>query len=163
MLNKTARGVLAAALLAAPAVPAFAETMVREVQVTADMSAIQNTKAAEHWAHLSDDLQNAIMADLVGKTGETGSKIVIDIDEVELSNTLQEVTGTAESRLVGDVAVTNDVDNTKFDAYELTVTFEEAGPFLVAGTDLSALTTDSQEYYDAMVAAFADHVVRNLK
>ena len=117
MLNKTARGVLAAALLAAPAVPAFAETMVREVQVTADMSAIQNTKAAEHWAHLSHDLQNAIMADLVGKTGETGSKIVIDIDEVELSNTLQEVTGTAESRLVGDVAVTNDVDNTKFDAY----------------------------------------------
>ena len=163
MFTNRTRSALAALLLTATAAPALAETMVREVEVTADMSALQNAQAAERWTHLSDDLENAIMKDLVGKTADTGAKIVIDIDEVELANTLQEVTGTAESRLVGDVAVTHDSDNTKFDAYELTVTFEQAGPFFIQGTDLAAVTTDSQEYYDAMIAAFADHVVKNLK
>ncbi len=162
MFTTTARGLLAGIVIATAA-PAFAETIVREVEVTADLEAIQNTKAAAHWTALPDDLENAIVGALVGKTGEEGAKILVDIDEVELANSFQSAVGTAESRLVGDVAVTHDSDNTKFDAYELTVTFEQAGPFFVPGTDLSAISTDSQEYYDAMIAAFADHVVKNLK
>ncbi len=162
MFTTTARGLLAG-LAIATAAPVFAETIVREVEVTADLDAIQNTGAAAHWTTLPDDLENAIVGALVGKTGEEGAKILVDIDEVELANSFQSAVGTAESRLVGDVAVTHDSDNTKFDAYELTVTFEQAGPFFLPGTDLSAITTDSQEYYDAMVAAFADHVVKNLK
>ncbi|WP_347311439.1 hypothetical protein [Defluviimonas sp. SAOS-178_SWC] len=158
----TARGLLAG-LVIATAAPVFAETIVREVEVTADIDAIRNTQAATHWTKLSDDLENAIVSDLVGRTGEEGAKILVDIDEVELANSFQSAAGTAESRLVGDVAVTHDSDNTKFDAYELTVTFEQAGPFFLPGTDLSTITMDSQEYYNAMIAAFADHVVRNLK
>lgn len=142
--------------------PALSETRVREVEVTADMTAIQNEKAAAHWVTLADDLENAIVADLVGKTGEEGAKILVDIDEVELANTYQELTGAAESRLVGDVAVTHDSDNTKFDAYTLTVTFKEASPFVPQGIDPAKLTADSQEYYDAMIKAFADHIVRKL-
>jgi len=161
MLKVTALS-LAAGLVMSSAIPAFSETIVREVEVTADLEAIQNEKAAAHWATLADDLENAIVAGLVGKTGEEGAKILVDIDEVELANTYQEVTGIAESRLVGDVAVTHDSDNTKFDAYELTVTFEQATPFMPQGVDLALVTTDSQEYYDAMIKAFADHIVRKL-
>lgn len=145
------------------AAPAFAETLVREIEVTADIEALQNTQAAGHWANLADDLKNAIATDLVGKTDENGAKILVDIDEVELASSLQSATGVADSRLVGNVAVTHESDNTKFDAYELTVTFEDAGPFFAPGTDLSAISRDSQDYYDAMIAAFADHVVKNLK
>ncbi len=162
MFTTTVRGLMAG-LVIATAAPLSAETIVREVEVTADMDALQNSAAAAHWTNLSADLENAIVGALVGRTGEEGAKITVDIDEVELANSYQSSIGTADSRLVGDVAVTHDSDNTKFDAYELTVTFEDAGPFFLPGTDLTAITTDSQEYYDAMIATFADHVVRNLK
>lgn len=162
MITSPARGVLTAIVLAAAA-PVAAETIVRDVEVTADMDALQNTEAAERWTHLADDLENAIVARLVGKTGEEGAKILVDIDEVELANTLESATGVADSHLVGDVAVTHDSNNTKFDNYKLTVTFEQAGPFFLPGTDLTTITSDSQEYYDGMITAFADHVVQNLK
>ncbi|MCB2124208.1 MAG: hypothetical protein WBC03_03160 [Albidovulum sp.] len=161
MMKKAILG-LAASFTIASVIPGIAETIVREVEVTVDMASIQNEKAAAHWATLADDLENAIIAGLVGKTGEEGAKVLVDIDEVELANTYQELTGVAESRLVGDVAVTHDSDNTKFDAYKLTVTFEEASPFVPEGIDLAKVTTDSHEYYDAMVKAFADHIVRKL-
>ena len=159
---KTAAISLATGLTLAASMPAFAETIVREVEVTADMDALKNSAAAAHWTTLADDLENAIVADLVGKTGEDGAKILVDIDEVELANTFQSAAGIADSRLVGDVAVTHDSDNTKFDNYELTVTFTDAGPFFPQGTDLAAITMDSEEYYRAMIAVFADHVVKKL-
>ena len=155
-------GILASLAFSA-AIPAHAEVMVRDVEVSADIEAIQNEKAAAYWANLSDDLKNAIMTDLVGKVGEDGSKIVIDIDEVELANSYESSLGIAESRLKGSVAVLNDKDNTKYDGYDLTVTFEQAGPYFLPGTDLTLVTRDSAEYYDAMIDAFADHVVENLK
>ncbi|SPH23490.1 hypothetical protein DEA8626_02553 [Defluviimonas aquaemixtae] len=144
------------------ALPAVADTIVREVDVSVDMDALQNANAAAHWSGLADDLENAIVAALVGRTGEQGAKISVDIDEVELASTFQSAVGVADSRLSGDVGITHDSDNTKFDNYELTVTFEQAGPFFLPGTDLAAITTDSQEYYDAMIATFADHVVNKL-
>ncbi|MCU9850226.1 hypothetical protein OEZ60_19740 [Defluviimonas sp. WL0024] len=162
MRNKLGIAILASAAFAAGA-PTSAETIVREVEVTADMDALQNPEAAERWTHLADDLENAIVAKLVGKTGEEGAKVSVDIDEVELASSLQSAAGVAESKLVGDVAITHDSDNTKFDNYQLTVTFEQAGPYFLPGTDLAAITTDSQEYYDAMIATFANHVVQKLE
>ena len=69
MMKKAILG-LAASFTIASVIPGIAETIVREVEVTVDMASIQNEKAAAHWATLADDLENAIVADLVGKTGE---------------------------------------------------------------------------------------------
>ncbi|MFZ1727381.1 MAG: hypothetical protein WBO29_08105 [Albidovulum sp.] len=162
MFKQTIPAVLVTALLSASA-PAFAVTMVKEVDVSVDLEAIENPQAAEYWTSVSDDLENAIVARLTDRIAEDGAKISVDIDEVELANSWQSAMGTADSKLVGNVNVTHDSNNTVFDSYDLTVTFEQAGPFFLPGTDLTAITTDSQEYYDAMVAAFADHVVTNLK
>jgi hypothetical protein len=130
--------------------------------VNADIDAIQNANAGSHWATLVDDLQNAILARLADRVSDDGVKVKVDIDTVELASSLQSAAGVADSKLTGHVSVTSDNDNTKFDAYDLTVSFEQAGPFFLPGTDLTALTTDSKEYYDAMVAAFADHVATSL-
>lgn len=161
MLKTTAMG-LVTGLAVLSAAPSFAEITVREVDVTVDMEAIQNEKAAAHWATLADDLENAIVANLVGKTDDKGSKITVDLNELELANSYQAATGIAESRMVGDVIITHDSDNSKFDNYELSVTFADAGPFFAPGTDLTKITSDSKEYYDAMISAFADHIVKKL-
>lgn len=143
--------------------PVLAETMVKEVAVSADLTAIQNDKAGAHWAALTDDLQNAIVARVADLIAEDGVKVSVEIDSVELANSLQSSLGTAESKLVGQVNISHETDNSKFDSYDLTVTFADAGPFFLPGTDLTAITTDSKEYYDAMIAAFADYVATKLE
>ncbi|WP_284165351.1 hypothetical protein [Frigidibacter sp. SD6-1] len=162
MFTKKARSALIAALLLSTG-PAFAETMVKEVQVDIDMDAVQNLKAANQWANIADDLENAVVGRLAGRTADDGAKISIDIDEVTLANTIEQMAGVADSKLTGHVNVTHDNNNTVFDSYDLTVTFDQAGPLIVSGTDLAQLTTNSKEYYDAMIAAFADRVVADLK
>ncbi len=162
MFERIASTALAAILLST-AVPAFAETMVKEVDVSVDLDSINNAKAAEHWTAISDDLENAIVGKLEGKIADDGVKISIDIDEVELANSFQSAMGIAESKLVGLVNITSATDNTAFDSYTLTVTYADATPFFAAGIDLATLTTNSKEYYDGMIATFADGVVKKLK
>ena len=149
--------------LLATAAPALAETMVKEVTVEADLTAVQNANAGAHWATLTDDLQNAIVSRVADLIAEDGVKVSVAIDSVELANSLQSALGTADSKLMGKVNISHDTDNSKFDNYDLTVTFADAGPFFLPGTDLTAITTDSKEYYDAMIAAFADYVATKLK
>lgn len=160
------RNIIATALtttLLATAAPALAETMVKEVAVTADLTAIQNANAGAQWATLSNDLQNAIVSRIAEQINEDGVKVSVEIDSVELANSLQSAAGTADSKLVGQVNISHETDNSKFDSYDLMVTFADAGPFFLPGTDLTAITTDSKEYYDAMIAAFADYVANKLK
>lgn len=160
------RNFLAAALtttILATAPAAFAETMVKEVVVNADLSAVDNAKAGEHWATLTDDLQNAIVTRIAPLAAEEGVKITVEIDSVELANSFQSAVGVADSKLAGQVRVTSDIASPSVENYDLVVSFEQAGPFFLPGTDLSKITTDSKEYYDAMIAAFADYVAARLK
>lgn len=143
---------------------AFAQdTLVQEVSVEADITAISNAQAAAYWTSTADDLENAIVARLVDRTGEVGSKISVDIDELALSNSFQNQLNLEDAVLVGMVNVTNDTDNAKFDTYELTVTAQSAQAFAADGTVLEGAFTDTPEYYAALIAAFADGVVSRLK
>lgn len=162
MFTRVSFAALATALLSTT-VPAFAATMVKEVEVSVDLEAIQNAKAAEHWTAIADDLENVIVGKLTDRIAEDGVKISVDIDEVELANSWQSAMSVADSRLAGHVNVSHENDNTAFDSYDLSVTFDQAGPFFLTGTDLTTLTTDSKVYYDGMIEAFADHVVTNLE
>lgn len=162
MLRNILIAALATTILAANS-SSFAETMVKDVAVTADMTAIQNQKAAEHWATLADDIKNSIAAKVSDRIAEDGVTIKVDIDAVELANSLQSAAGIAESKLIGIVNVKNESDGSKDDNYKLIVSFDQAGPYFLPGTDLTKITSDSKEYYDAMVAAFSDAVVKSLK
>lgn len=161
MFRKFLATTLTATLLATAA-PVFAETMIKDVAVNVDLTAIENAQAGKHWATMSDDLKNAIVSRLGALASDEGAKLTVEIDSVELANTLQKAVGVADSRLIGQVIVTSETDNSKFESYDLTVTFADASPLFVQGTDLTKITSDSKEYYDAMIAAFADHVVAKL-
>ena len=162
MFTRVLSAALATTLLAT-SLPAIAAVMVREVEVSVDLEAIENAKAAAHWTAIADDLENAVVSKLMDRTSEDGAKISIDIDEVELANSWQSAMNIADSRLSGRINITHESDNSAFKSYDLTVTFEQAGPFFLPGTDLTTLTTDSKVYYDGMIAAFADYVVSNLE
>ncbi len=150
------------ALLAATSVLAQ-ETMINEVDVTTEITAIENEAAAAYWGTLDADLEAAILARLVDRIAEEGSKIMIDIDELSLANSIQNKLGLEDAVLVGQVGISNAKDNSKFDGYELTVTANAAQAFAADGTVLEGAFTDTPEYYAALIAAFADGVVSRLK
>jgi uncharacterized surface anchored protein len=162
MFRSVIRSTLLAAVLAMP-VAASAQTMVREVEVTMDITAITNPQAAAYWTRTADDLENAIVARLVDRTDpEDGAKVSVDIDELELANSFQSVTNMADARLAGQVNVYSDTANNALKAYTLAITVDQAVLFLPEGTDIAALASDSPLYYEALINAFADSVVTNL-
>lgn len=164
MFRNLTRTALVATLLATT-LPAFAwaETKIKDIEVTADVTAVKNPKAGEVWAKLPDDLKAAIASRLGPLISEDGDKLQVAIDSVALANTFQQATGIADAKLSGNVAIVKESDNTNLKNYTLTISFDQAGTFFPAGTDMSTVTTDSKIYYDAMVAAFADAVVRDLQ
>jgi len=84
------------ATLLATAAPVYAVTTVKDVVVTADATAIKDSKAAQYWSNLSGDLKDAILTRVTDRIADDGVKITVEIDSAELANTLQQVAGTAE-------------------------------------------------------------------
>ncbi|MFT3690700.1 hypothetical protein [Paenirhodobacter sp.] len=144
---------------------AFADVKVQEIDVDADLTAINNPEAAAVFANLPADLEAAISARLAPDhlVTEGGSKINIDIDEVELASTWANLADLSQSKLKGVVNVTSDTNNTKFDNYTLTIAYPDAVAFVPKGADAGELTKDAPVYYQALINAFADYVVTHLK
>lgn len=145
---------------------AFAQPlpMVKEIDVTVEIGDVTNAKAAEYWQNLEADLENAILARLVDQTDEEdGSKILVDISEVELADGFTDLMDLEKSVLKGDIYQSHEVDNSRFNSYELTVTYDLAAPVLGEGFDPNASAEDSQRAYLALVETFAGEVVKNIK
>jgi hypothetical protein len=151
-----------AALLLGTAVFAQDAKTVKSIEVETDLSAIGNSSAAAYWKNISTDLEAAIAARVANNLSEDGIKLVIDIEEVELSNGFQETLGLADTKLSGLVKMTHENDNGRFSNYRLTVDINQAMPLIPAGTDVTTLPADTRVYYDAMINTFANAVVERL-
>lgn len=153
--------IAAATGIALSASPLMADTLVKDVDVQVDLSAIKDIEAAREWNNIEGDLETAIVERLVGKIDDDGSTIVIDVDELEIANAFQSSIGIADSKLMGEVEVKKPglLNN---ESYTLTVTAEQAQMYFPAGLDVTVLNIGSTEFYTAMVDAFAEGVVADL-
>jgi len=137
--------------------------MVKSVEVEINLSDLTNPEAATRFATVADDLRNAIAARVIDQTDiEDGVKIKIDISELELSNSFTETFNLADTKLAGNVQILGTGENPDSDNYDLTVNVDAARPYFPAGTVVETLPADSSVYYDSMITAFADAVVRKL-
>ncbi len=135
---------------------------IAEVNVTADLSAIQNEKAAAYWATLAVDVQGAIIARLVDRIDEDGATIKVDLREVELASSFERAINASDAVLVGQVNVLDAKNNSDLYAYELTISLGTAATVGADGKSVSYDTLDTPEAYMALVNAFADNVVSRL-
>jgi len=154
------------ALVTAMATAAGATTMVQEIDVNADVSALSNSEAVAVWTDLEADLETALAAKLVNQIAEeemeNAAEIDIDVDTVALASSFETEIGIADSVLEGDVSV--DLPGSQYDQrYTLTVTAEQANIYYPEGTDATTLNAGSDVFYTAMVDAFATHVAEKLK
>ncbi|QUJ77811.1 hypothetical protein KDD17_07710 [Sulfitobacter albidus] len=151
----------AALTLALGATAATSATMVKEIDVDTELSAIQNERAVEVLTTLDADLEKAIASRLVDRLDDRGARVLIDIDEVSLANSFEQAVGSEDAVLVGDVSlrIPGIANNQN---YTLTVSSSQAQAYFPDGTQLADFTLSSDVYYTAMIDAFADNVVRNL-
>jgi hypothetical protein len=152
----------AAAVAALMTLPAAATVeRVQDVSVTADLTAIQNERAAGYWGTLAEDLQAAILARLTDRLADDGARIIIDIEEVALASAFERSLNLQDAVLVGQVAVTDNTDNANFNAYDLSVSLEGIDGVIVDG-QIIASPFDVPETYQRLVDIFADQVVARL-
>ncbi len=141
---------------------AATDVMVQEIDAQVDLTALENTDAAARYANIEGDLESALAARLIDHIADEGLRIVIDISEVELSNSFQESMNIGDTHLVGNVTVINDEEPSKVDVYEMTVNIDQAKVFFPADLDVVTLTASSDTFYNAMINAFAEAVVVRL-
>ena len=154
---------IALSFAALTATATFAEVeKIAAVKVTADVTAIQNVKAAAYWSNIAADVQNAIVARLVDRVAEDGATITVDLREVELASSFERAINASDAVLVGQVNVSDDNDNTNFNAYELSVSLGTAASVSADGTAYYYDTLDTPAAYQALVNSFADNVVKRL-
>lgn len=155
----------AATLVAVAASAAFARIeTISAVDVTADLSSVQNQKAAAYWANLETDLENAIAARLVDRIDPEGPELTVDISEVELANSFERAFSLADAVLAGQVKTRFTNTNAAEQTYDLKVSLESAATGVVSadGTAITFTTIDTPEAYSTLVNAFAESVVRSL-
>lgn len=136
---------------------------ISEVTVTADITAIQNEKAAAYWSNIAVDLQGAIASRLVDRITEDGATITVDLREVELASSFERAINLSDAVLVGQVNVSDLNDNTNFNAYELSVSLGTAGVVSADGQTVFYDSLDTPEAYQALINSFADNVVLRLE
>jgi hypothetical protein len=136
---------------------------IASVDVTNDLSAIDNEKAAAYWANLEKDLEAAIGSRVQDRLADTGAEIKIDIRALELSNAFERKLNLGDAVLVGMVHIVDQTENDNFDTYELTVSLESAKVVVPEGATLVLSSTDTPETYQRLVDAFAEGVVSRLK
>lgn len=136
---------------------------IKEIDVQIELTDLSNRAAGARFANVETDLENALTSRLTDRLADEGAKITVDLSEFELSNSYRDVMNLADTRLVGDVSISDEKDNSNFDTYKLTVDVNSSAKFLPEGFDPATLKPDSDVYYKAMIAAFADGVVTRLK
>lgn len=136
---------------------------IAKIDVTADVAAIQNEKAAAYWSNLEKDLEAAIGARVSDRLADKGATILVDIEEVELANAFERELNLADAVLVGKVNVNDQTENSNYDAYILSISLENAHVPLAPGETLILSTSDTAKTYQRLVDEFADGVVARLK
>ena len=161
----TAAALSAASLLAAlPAGAMPTAPMVKDVHVSADVSAIANPEAARYFARIAPDLEAAIEARLADHlSADLGSRIVIDIDELALSDSFKTVTGLEDAVLAGKVVMTGDPAGVMGGSYDVSVSTRALIPAQDLGKSVVVSTRDEPVYYKALVESFAESVAAQVK
>ena len=150
-----ALGLLAGvALLAACAGQQPEPLLISEVNVQTDLPAVGTREAVGYWKNLDADLETAIAAQFTGRIDPLGKRISVDVDEISLNSAFASGATAETARLSGRVQLENP-DGTLVSAYDVTASSQDVATYLPPGSNVVTISPTSQEYYQAIVQAFA--------
>ena len=128
--------------------------LISEISVDTDLPAIQGPQAVAYWQNLSADLETALAAEFAGQTDPLGKRILVDVDELSLTTAFVPGATVEDAVLSGRVTLEN-TDGTTAAAYDVTASASDATAYLPPGSNVVQISPTSDEYYQAIVLAFA--------
>lgn len=135
---------------------------VAEVDVTAELTALQNPQAAAFWADLETDLEAAILSQLVDQITDDGARLVVNIegfgigDEADLPFTVE------DAALSGRIHVIDLTNNANFQTFELNVSIQGMSVTDTEGEPVMVAQMPPEWTYETLITAFAEGVVERL-
>lgn len=142
------------------------DVTVSDIRVNADLTAVTSPAAATYWGGIEADLSSALAAEFSGLTAPEGFIVAVDLDEISLANFFSPAATLDDARLSGDVGLFAADAEEGDDAerfFTVTATANQAATYLPAGSDTVVLAPTSNEYYVAVVRAFARGVADTVR
>ena len=127
---------------------------ISEITVEADLPSIGSPQAVTYWRDLSADLETALAAEFAAQIDPLGKRILVDVDELTLTSGFAAGATLEDARLAGRVTLENP-DGTTDAAYDVTATSSQAISYLPEDANVVTISPTSEEYYQAIVRAFA--------
>lgn len=136
---------------------------ISEVDVTADLTTIEDARAAEFWNTLEADLESAVLARIADDISEDGARLVLNIESFAIADAPSGGFTVDSAALNGRVHVVDLNNNANFDSYELNVSLQ--GLSITDETGAPMIVADMPEdvAYRTLVDAFAEHVADRLE
>ena len=88
--------------------------------------------------------------------------VAIDIDEIALASFFEAEAGADDARLTGDVGLINRGTEETERLFTVSASANQAASYLPAGTDVVTISPTSEEFYAAVVRAFARGVAQTI-
>lgn len=138
------------------------DLQIAEVDVTADLTVIEDPQGAEFWGSLEEDLESAIRSRIVERIADEGARLVVDIVSFALPEAMGQPFDVETAALSARVHVIDLTNNANFDSYELSVSLQGMTAVDADGVAIPLAPMDSEVSYQMIVDAFADNVVERL-
>ncbi|WP_139257622.1 hypothetical protein [Natronohydrobacter thiooxidans] len=135
---------------------------ISEVDVSADLTTIEDARAAEFWTTLETDLESAVLSRIAERISEDGARLVLNIESFALNDAPESGFTIDSAALIGRVHVIDLNNNANFDSYELSVSLQGMSVTDESGAPILVADMPEDLAYRTLVDAFADHVAERL-
>jgi len=148
-------------LMAALPAHAAEERGVGSLRVDAPVAAAQGAAAANRISVVDKDVREAITTRIEDRLAAAGIKVEVELDRVELASAYDAMQGRDVSVISGQVQLRDVMDVPQHKSFSVTA---EARQVNAVSTDPNetVIPASSEQFYDAMVNAFAIGVTRTL-
>ncbi len=155
----SARLILSAAAIGLMSTTAIArDLMFNDVDVTADLTVIEDTEAAAFWNTLETDLESRLLALLADQIDENGARLVVNVESFAVEEPLAPFT-VENAALSGRVHVVDLSNNANFESFELSVRLEGLSVQNADGAEVLATDIAPDMVYSTLVDSFAERIV----
>lgn len=135
---------------------------ISEVDVSADLTTIEDARAAEFWNTLEADLESAVLSRIAERISEDGARLVLNIESFAIEDAPESGFTIDAAALIGRVHVIDLNNNANFDSYELSVSLQGMSVTDESGAAMVVADMPDEMAYQTLVEAFADHVAQRL-
>lgn len=138
------------------------DIMFNEVDVTADLTVIEDAEAAAFWNTLETDLEARLLALLADHIAEDGARLVVNVESFAVEEPLAPFT-IENAALSGRVHVVDLNNNANFESFELSVRIEGMTVQNADGADILAIELDPDAIYTTLVDNFAENIAERFQ